>query len=181
MTGHYASSIFLPLAMLTAGAAFSPQSLQGADSEQVTKLLSEAKADAYQIREDASLMESYSQFKADWRTHTDTVNGMRIHINSVGAILTKLDDARGAASAWQITAIDRIKPLLRELAANTEAIIVALNKDPSRLNMPEYRDYIEANSDEASQLADLIANFVNYGNSKSRMERLANKLELPSS
>jgi hypothetical protein len=104
---------------------------------------------------------------------------MKDHVNAVAGTLAKLDDARATAAPWQATAIDRIKPLLREIAANTGEVIDAVNKSPKRLATKEYRDYIEANSDDANQLAELIANFVNYGNAKNRMERLAAKLELP--
>ncbi len=182
MTKHDLRDLMMPFALLAAGVAMTSFSLKAgdaADSEQVSKLLSQAKTSANQIREDASTMESYSRWRTDWRNHTDTVNEMREHINVVGNLVTKLDAARAGASPWQMTAIDRIKPLLREIASNTERLITALNKDPRRLNMAEYKDYIEANSDEAAQLSELIADFVNYGNSKSRMDHLANKLEIP--
>ncbi len=45
--------------------------------------------------------------------------------------------------------------------------------------MPEYKDYIEANADVADKLAGLIADFVDYGNTKNKLERLTAKLELP--
>jgi len=45
--------------------------------------------------------------------------------------------------------------------------------------MQEYRDYLEANADYASDLAAMIANFVDYGKAKQRMERLGSKLEVP--
>jgi len=178
MTKQSITSLLLPFAILMA----SPLILRAAgsaDSEQVSKLLSQAKTDAYQIKEDASAMESYTRLNQDWRSHATTVNEMKEHINAVGRIVAKLDESRSQATPWQATAIDRIKPLLREIASNTQSIILTLNKDPRRLTQAEYKDYIEANADEATQLSELIADFVNYGNSKSRMERLGTKLELP--
>jgi hypothetical protein len=58
-------------------------------------------------------------------------------------------------------------------------VIGYINKNPSRLGTPEYRDYIETNSDTASALAGLIGDFVNYGNTRDRLDRLSKKLELP--
>jgi hypothetical protein len=53
-----------------------------------------------------------------------------------------------------------------------------LNKIPKRLNASDYRDYLEANADQAAQLSSLIEDFVSYGKTKHRLERLTNKLEL---
>jgi N-acyl-D-aspartate/D-glutamate deacylase len=149
------------------------------DSEQVSKLLSEAKTQAFQLKEDASTMESYTRSNASWESHSAAVAQMKEHTNAAGRTLTKLEDARHTASPWQATAIDRIKPLLKEIATNTETVIDYINKSPKRLFMSEYKDYIETNSDVSSELAGLIADFVDYGNTKNRLERLTTKLELP--
>jgi hypothetical protein len=43
----------------------------------------------------------------------------------------------------------------------------------------EYKDYLEANADYATDLAAMIADFVDFGKSKDRMQHLADKLEIP--
>ena len=96
----------------------------------------------------------------------------------MGRQLTKLDEARNTASAWQKTAIDRIAPLLKELASDTTAVIERLNNNPKALNTDEYKDYLGANSDDAAHLASLIADFLDYGRTKRRLERLTDRLEL---
>jgi len=149
------------------------------DSEQVSKLLSDAKTQAYQLREDASTMESYTRSNVAWEGHAAALDQMKHHINDAGRTLTKLDEARGSASPWQATAIERIKPLLKEIAANTQNVIQTLNGSPKRITTTEYKDYLETNSDVSEQLAGLIRDFVDYGNAKNRMERLNAKLELP--
>jgi len=91
-----------------------------------------------------------------------------------------LGDRRGQAAPWQVSAIDRIIPYLREIADDTTAAIEYLNKNQSRLaNNKEYKDYIEANADTSRELATLVAHFVDYGNHKSRYESLRKSLELP--
>jgi len=170
---------FTTLALVAAGVVVSLGAMNPPDSEQVSKLLSDAKTQTYQLREDALTMESYSRTNATWESHAATVEQMKEHINAAGRTLTKLDDARKNASPWQTTAIDRIKPLLKEIAANTQNAIQYLNKSPKRLSSNEYKDYIEANADVAEKLAGLVADFVDYGNTKNRLERLTSKLELP--
>jgi N-acyl-D-aspartate/D-glutamate deacylase len=172
----------ISLALLMAGIVITSATLKAADvpdSEQVTQLLSEAKTQAFQLKEDASTMESYTRSNANWESHSAAVNQMKEHINAAGRTLKKLEDAQHTASPWQATAIDRIKPLLKEIASNTSTVIQYISKKPERLSTNEFMDYIRTNSDVADRLAGLVADFVDYGITKSRLERLNSKLELP--
>lgn len=92
----------------------------------------------------------------------------------------KLEAVRENASPSQRTAIDRIRPILKDLASNTESIIDYLTKHPERLRLPAYQDYLEANADHFEDLAALISDFANYGRNQGRMEHLKDKLEIPS-
>ena len=94
--------------------------------------------------------------------------------------VTKLDDVRSTASSWQKTTIDRIGPLLQELASDAEALINRINQNPKRLNGGEYKDYIKVNADLAGELAALVGNFVDYGRTRQQLEHPTNKLDLPS-
>jgi hypothetical protein len=85
------------------------------------------------------------------------VDQMKEHINAAGRTLTKLEDARHTASPWQATAMDRVMPLLKEIASNAETVIQYINKNPKRPVMNEYKDYTETNSEVAAQLAGLVA------------------------
>jgi hypothetical protein len=148
------------------------------DSDKVSTLLSEAKTQAYQLSVDAATMESYTRSNLSWETHGAAVTQMRDHINAAGRTLTQLEEARKGASSWQATAIDRIRPLLKEIASNTQTVINYLNENPKRLFVAEYKDHIEANSDVAGQLSAMITDFVDYGNTKERLRRLSAKLEI---
>jgi len=174
---------FIPaiLAFAAAGMIVTSPALAAAspDSEQVTKLLSEAKSQALQLREDAVTMDAYTRMTNDWESHSVVVNQMKEHINVAGKTLDKLEALRDGASPWQQTAIDRIKPLLKEIAHNTDTVIGFINTKPTRLFNAEYKDFIEANADNADHLARLIADFVDYGRAKSRLDRLGSKLEIP--
>jgi len=148
------------------------------DSEQVSKLLSEAKTMAFQVKEDAVTMESFTRMKVSTDTHKAAINVMREHVNALGRQTDKLKAARGEAAPWQKTAIDRITPFLDELGGYTAAVIDRFTGE-QRPTVGEYNDYLEANADYATDLAAMIADFVNYGNAKHRMERLSTKLEIP--
>jgi hypothetical protein len=150
------------------------------DSEQVSKLLSEAKTQAFQIKEDAQTMESFTRMNVSMQSHAAVINQIRDHVNALGRQVTKLKDARASASPWQKTAIDRINPFLDELGGYTAAVIEHINGERKH-TIDEYKDYLEANVDYATDLAAMIGDFVDYGKTKQRMERLAAKLEVPES
>jgi hypothetical protein len=179
MTNHNTLR-FTTIAALVAGIVGLSPTLRAANEESVSKLLSQAKTQSYAISVDATTLESYTrQTLLDWSTHASEITRMKADINSAGATLAALNDSKSQAAAWQVTAIDRIIPYLREIATNTTAAIEFLNKNQSRLKSAEYKDYIAANSHTSQELASLIAHFVDYGNHKSRYENLKNTLELP--
>jgi len=60
----------------------------------------------------------------------------------------------------------------------TAAIIEHIKGEP-RHTLAEYKDYLETNADYARELATTITNFVDYGRTREKLERLAGKLEVP--
>jgi chromosome segregation ATPase len=183
MPNHQRKTLFaFAFAMLSAGLlTTSPvaTAAESADSPEVSQLLSEAKTQAFQLKEDAATLASYTASDIGKQTHAEMLNQMKDHVNAVGRQLAKLEQNRESASSWQKTAIDRIRPLLQELAADTSRIINILNQKPGQLKTGDYKDYVEANADLAAQLSEMIGDFVDYGKTKQRFERLGEKLELP--
>jgi len=156
----------------TANAAVAP------DSDHVAKLLAEAKTLAFQLKDDAMAMEGFTRMNVSWESHAVAINQIREHVNGLEKQEAKLKDARAAAAPWQKTAIDRIVPYLDELEGYTSAIIERLNDQPKRLFTDEYKDFLAANADYATDLAAVIGDFVDYGKTRDRLERLSNKLEI---
>jgi hypothetical protein len=149
------------------------------DSDQVSKILSDAKMVAFQLREDADQMESFTRSSTSWISHSEAIEKIKENVNAMGRLLAKLQEKRSGAAPWEQTAIDRMTPMAKELAANTTAAIEHLRKNPERLNTPAYQDYLEAIVDSAHNLATMIGGFVDYGKTQQRLERLSTKLEVP--
>ncbi len=157
--------------------AFSAAQASG-DSAKISKLLQDAKTSAVELKHDAHVMESYTRSKVSWESHTQQISRIREHINKVGKVLAQMNEARPGASRWQQESIDRIGPMLKELASNTESIIEHLNKNPKHLFDPNYTEYLTSNADLAAELSALIVDFVDYGNTKEKFEGLQKKLEV---
>jgi len=151
-----------------------------ADSAQVTKLLGEAKTQSFQLKEDAVTMESFNRMKVSHELQAETINQIKDHVNTLVRTEAKLQEAAPTASPWQKKVVREIVPYLDELEGYTSAVIETLNGEVHH-NFAEYKDYLEANADYSTDLAAMIADFVNYGQTKDRLENLKTKLELPPS
>ena len=150
------------------------------DSEQVTTLLAQAKTQAFQLKEDAVTMESFNRMTVSRETHAATINQIRDHINALVRTEAKLKDVEAEALPWQKRAINGITPFLDELEGYTSAVIEHLSGEVHH-TPAEYKDYLEANADYATDLAKMISDYVDYGRTKDRVENLRDKLEIPES
>jgi hypothetical protein len=149
------------------------------DSKEVSTILADVKTEAIQLSRDADELKSFTHSTLTWESHAVKVEEIKRHVNNAGKSLSKLDSARAGASPWQQQAIDRINPLLKELASNVTSTIEHLNQKPRLLQTGPYVDYAAANYEMASNLAELVSDYVEYGKSKAKSEELATKLETP--
>lgn len=158
-----------------------PAAIRGAapaDSPEIAKLLADAKSEAYELKADSEDLDSFTKSKLTWQSHASKIEMIKDHVNASGKLLAKLKDVEALGSPWQQEAIIRIEPLLRELANNTEATIDYLNENKNKVHFQEFRDYVKANYELATDLESLIRDFVNYGETKGKFERLKSKLEV---
>jgi len=152
---------------------------QTKDSSEVSALFSEAKIEAVQLKHDADQLKTFTRSPLHWQTHAAKIEQIKEHVNKSGELLTKMQNARPTASPWQQQTIDRIEPMLKDIAATVESTIDSLNKQPQQLQTGPYREYVDANADLTADLAALISDYVDYGKAKNKSEALAEKLEVP--
>ncbi|HEV2521393.1 MAG TPA: hypothetical protein VGT24_03350 [Candidatus Acidoferrales bacterium] len=149
------------------------------DSEEVTKLLAEVKSEAYDLKNDAEDLKSFTRSKLSWQSHAGKVIQIKQTVNRAGELVSKLNDAKASASAWQQQVIDETTPLLRELAANVSSAIEHMNKKQNQIHTKPYADYVAATADLATDLHALISDYLAYGEAKNKSEELGQKLEVP--
>jgi hypothetical protein len=148
------------------------------ESDQLAQLLGEAQNEAGELARDADETESLIRNDVSWQTHADMLERVKEHVNNMGPIIDKLSDARSSGSELQEQAVDRILPLLKELAANTTAAINYLNQNKTRPLGEPYTQYLEDNAETAHQLASTVSSLDQYEKSMAKMGALKNKLEL---
>ena len=87
------------------------------ESESVTKMLADAKRQAFGISLDAATLDSYMrQPKLSWTTHASEIDRMKNDINEEAKTVGKLNDARLGAAPWQ-TAANALMSTLPPVAA----------------------------------------------------------------
>jgi hypothetical protein len=153
---------------------------QSQENPQVTALLVEAREKAAVLAKDADEMESLLRSDVTWQTHADMLNRIKDHANSLAKDVEKMVAARSSASPWQQQAIDRMLPMMRELAANTTAAIKHLNENKIRPTTGNYAAYLKENTETAQQLSEMISSYVRYGETKAKLQNLEQKLEIAS-
>jgi len=184
MNNQKRTPYLLILSLLVAGclsispAANAGDTLSG-NSVEVSQLLTQIKTEAKALEHDADELAVWTRGKnLHWQTHSAKISEIKDHVNEAGQLLDKLNQAReGGASAWQHQAIDRIYPLLKELADNTEATINHLNDDRNSIRFGEYEDHTRASYNVAKDLAALISDYVDFSEHEAEYHRLQDKLQ----
>jgi hypothetical protein len=148
------------------------------DSQQLTQVLGEARDEAAELARDADEMESLIRTDVSWQTHAVTLDRIKDHVNNMARIVAKLTETRTSGSELQEQAVDRILPLLKDVAVNTTAAINYLNQNKSRPLTDPYNQYLLDNADTAHQLSSTVSSLFEYEKSMTKIAKLKNKLEL---
>ena len=161
----------------THGASSGPAQL---DSYFIHELMEQAKTHARELRVDAEQMETFHLSPMTWESHAAKLSEIRGHVNSMGKVVGKLEHLRPAASAWQQQAIDRIVPVLKQLAFSVQNSIDHLAEVRGRdLRLSDNRYHLSISADLAVTLESMIRDYVDYGTARRQVRELNSKLELP--
>jgi len=98
-------------------------------------------------------------------------------VNQLSRTIAKLEAERSEASTWQQKGVDRVLPLLRELAENTTAAINHLNKNQARPVSGYYADYLDENAETAHDLNRIITATIEYGHIRGKLEKLEEQIQ----
>ena len=174
---------FLILSLLVAGCLLispnaSAEETSSGSSEEVSQLLSQIKTEAIALQDDTDVLVAWTRAKqVSSHSHAGKLTEIKEHVNQTGKLLDQLNKAREGASTWQQQAIDRIYPLLKELADNTEATMSHFSDNKSNIHLSVYEDYAKAGYTLANELATLIGDYVDYGDHEAEFHRLQDKLQ----
>ena len=164
--------MFLPIPL--------PATSSTAENPEVTRLLDEARDEAAVLSKDADQMEALTRSDVSWQTHAAMLDTIKDHVNTLARTINKLNSMRDSASEWQRQAIDRAIPLMNDLATNTNAAINHLNENRLRPTSGNYTEYLKENAETAHELSNMISSFVRYGETRAKLDKLEQRLEIAS-
>jgi DNA repair exonuclease SbcCD ATPase subunit len=147
------------------------------ENGEVSQILQDARDKAAVLSRDADEMETLTRSDVSWQSHASMLDTMKDDVNDLAQDVQKLTAERDKASPWQRQAIDRMVPMMKELAANTTAALNHLKDLQKRPVSLEYANYLRQNSETSKQLSELISSVVQYDQTRAKLEKLEQKLE----
>lgn len=153
---------------------------QNADSTGITTLLQQTKEHAAKANLYAEELDTYARTQMTWESHATQLNRMKEEVNELGKDVADLSAARAEGSPWQQDAIDKIDPILRNMADHLSSTIRYLGEHQNQVHMPPYRDYARANYEHSQKMLTMIDDYIDYAEAKAQSEALEQKLLVPS-
>ncbi len=110
--------------------------------------------------------------RTSWESHAYYLNNLRDNINSLGRMLSELEQAKPQASEAQQMAIERARPHLVTLASETSEALDFLREGRSNLWQIQYKETVADLSEQAHILYQTVDTIVDYHNADDRLDNL---------
>jgi len=151
---------------------------QNADSKALNDLFKQVEAHAMLASDDSQVLEAYTRSHTmSSESHANRLRTIADHANNLIQDFDKLHSMRNEGSPWQQEAIDRVDPLLEEMANHLNTTIAHFRDNKHRVNMPAFHDYVKANREYMSRTSGLISSIVEYGETRAKANGLEASLD----
>jgi len=135
--------------------------------------LSAFEEQAAQVSLDAEKAWSLSQeHHSNWQSHVYYLNNLREDVNSMGKLFSELEEMKSQGSEEQQMAIERSRPHLVALAAETAEALKLLRARSGNVMPPQYKETVADLSRQADILYQTVDTIVNYHNADDRLDKL---------
>ena len=143
---------------------------------EASQLLERIQANAVQLEKDSGALASSSGLKLSRQSQANYLMQVRERINQNGKQLASFEKIKAEAAPWQQQAYNRITPIARDLARNTEAAINHLNENPAYRFAPQYQDTLQAIAVNAGEMKDNVNAFLALGAAQQKVHTLQQEL-----
>ncbi|MGE5113264.1 MAG: BON domain-containing protein [Acidobacteriaceae bacterium] len=150
-----------------------PMPITPAERE-IERLLKQISSQAATVGNHGEKLESFTRVSSrlQYQTHAAELMAVRDAINAMGSGFNRLQELRSAAPPWQQSLIDRMEPVLVDLAGHATEAIERLNGERRQLPSQAYRDAVGDLSASANQVRDLISVNLDYAQAREKLDRL---------
>jgi len=146
------------------------------DSPEFSGYLAQAKAEAVQVQRAAEEMYTFKYSNVSWQTQAAKLQEIKTHLNKLGEFVVSMNNVE-EPSPWQQVAIDDITPMVQELTGNVTMAIYHLDASRQDYAFSSFPEYVEANAELATNTADMISDYVAYGEAKQKAKETSDELQ----
>lgn len=143
---------------------------------EATDLLKQVRANAAQLSRDGDQLTGLMRSNVSRASYAASLDRIKAHINKTGGQLAQLQELKNEAAPWQQEAIDRITPLARQIAANTEWAINHINELPSNVYAQNYKETFEAIADDSRLMMQNVSDYLEMAAAQQKADELQMKL-----
>ena len=141
-------------------------------------LLAEVQKESRELRRHTDTLGTFAgRHRYSWQSHASYLDKIKGHINEVGERTAELQEIRHAVLPWQQQAITQVTSHAAKVAASTQAAILYLNENQSRLFVPEYGDHLTTIADSSEDMKHTVDKFLDYEKTQGKLQQLQNELE----
>jgi hypothetical protein len=108
--------------------------------------------------------------------HVDGMNEMKAEVNKIGIGLRTLEAERAVLAPWEARLLDRVEPLMHDVAENVTAGIHEVNLHSGELWFTPYAAETATITKDADQVASLIKDSIRLNKDRHEARRLEQKL-----
>jgi hypothetical protein len=136
-------------------------------AQKTSDLLKQVQSDAQQAEYHANVLRNFADnSNVDWQAHVYQLNRIRSEVDDMGRQLCRLESTRAQTAARARHTINRIAPLVRYMADNTDDAINYVNAHQGNFWVPAYGKNVKNIGNEARAVSRRIG----------RSERVASRM-----
>ena len=130
------------------------------EARETLKELKGVAAKAAGEAENLDYLSQRSTVSAD--SHTTPLMELREEVNTMGKEIATLEAQRDSLEPWEQEAVDKVVPLLKEAADNTQGAIHFFNTNRTHLWSSDYQAYAQKVESDSNQIAKTLQNYLKY-------------------
>lgn len=114
------------------------------DAASVSQVLQEVRAHAADANNEANTLDTFVRTNASWQAWAEQLNHVRHHANELFHDYSRLQKIADRGTPNQREAINRMEPIVREMADSLEKTIISLNDNHRGVILPKFKDRIHS-------------------------------------